>query len=394
MKTGYFDCFCGASGDMILGALIAAGLSPDLLRAELTKLNLLEYDLDILNVTKNGIAATRVCVKTAEQSPHRGLPEILDIINAADLPERVRCRAGDIFTRLAQAEAKVHGIPIDKVHFHEVGAVDAIVDIVGAAIGIEHLGIERIVCSPIPTGSGTVKCDHGILPIPAPATAELLRGIPLAPCDEIGELTTPTGAAVLATIADQFGSLPAMTIESCGFGAGSRDHATRPNVLRLFIGEVAPHAADTADSDAVVILETNLDDATGEQIGHAFDALFAAGALDVFAAPILMKKNRPGTLLSVICSPDQANACESVLFAETPTFGIRRRECLRSKLQRTTQTVATPYGDIRIKIGRRAGDIVTASPEYDDCRKAAIAHSVPLRQVMLEAQQASQRLRG
>jgi uncharacterized protein (TIGR00299 family) protein len=400
MKTGYFDCFSGASGDMILGALVGAGLSPDVLRAELAKLPVRDYELDIRHVVKQGFAAVKVDVKVGTQHGHRHLAHITEIIDGSTLAETIKDRAKRIFTRLAEAVAQVHGTTPEKVHFHEVGAVDAIVDIVGACIGIEQLGLERIYCSPVPTGSGVVRCAHGVMPVPAPAVAVLLAGVPLAECEEVGELTTPTGAAILTTLAERFGPMPAMTVERCGYGAGTREGKTRANILRLFVGEAAaqacrvrgadqipgdqPTTAGPADdlADEVVVLEVNLDDCTGEQIGHAFEALFAAGALDVFATPVIMKKNRPGVLLSVLAPLDRQPACEDVLFAETTTFGIRAHPCRRRKLPRTIETVATPFGEIRVKIGRRGGRIVIASPEYEDCAQAAQRHGVPLREVM------------
>ncbi len=384
MKIGYFDCFSGAAGDMILGALVAAGLPPDTLRAELAKLGLEGYELHIGRINKQGFDATSVKVDRTGDPGHRHLQDITDIIDASPLPSAVKQTATTIFTRLAQAEAKVHGTSVEDVHFHEVGAVDAIVDVVGAAIGVHHLRFDRIVCSPIPTGSGTVRCEHGVLPIPAPATAELLTGVPLALCDEIGELLTPTGAAILTTLAHAFGPMPAMTLDRCGVAAGTRDGKERPNLLRLFVGQDAV----TDQTDEIVILEANLDDATGEQIGFAFDALFAAGALDVFTTPIMMKKNRPAVLLSVLTSPDKQAACEEVLFAETTTFGIRRHRCTRQKLSRSEEAVETRFDRIRVKVGRRGDRVMIVSPEYDDCARAARAHGVPMREVMSEARRA------
>ena len=397
MRTAYFDCFSGASGDMILGALVAAGLSPQALRADLARLPVGDYELDIREVTKQGFAAVKVEVKLSGTPGHRHLRDIHELISAADLPPVVKDRARRIFSRLAEAEAKVHGTTPDQVHFHEVGAVDAIVDVVGSVIGLHRLGIERIICSPIPTGSGTIACRHGVMPVPAPATAELLAGVPLAETDETGELTTPTGAAILTTLADRFGPLPAMTVQRVGFGAGTRDGQHRPNVLRLFVGEAAEiggaaaapeeQTATTQSADEIVVLEANIDDATGEQIGHAFDALFSAGALDVYTTAVTMKKNRPGVLLTVLVPYDKERVCEDVLFAETTTFGIRRHSCARRKLARTMETVTTRFGDIRVKVGR-GGSSVIAAPEYEDCAKAARECGVPLRDVMFEARRA------
>ncbi|MFH1416705.1 MAG: nickel pincer cofactor biosynthesis protein LarC [Planctomycetota bacterium] len=388
---GYFDCFSGAAGDMILGALVAAGFSPDSLRAELAKLDLDGYELTVRDVREHGFAAKRVDVLQAGKTHHRHLPDILKLIHASDLSDRVKDRARRIFGRLAEAEAKVHGTSVDEIHFHEVGAIDAIVDIVGASIGVEQLSLDRIVCSPVPVGSGTVTCEHGVLPVPAPATAELLTGVPLADCDEPGELTTPTGAAILTVLADAFGPLPAMKIERCVCGAGSRQGRTRPNLLRLIVGQ---EMRDDPQADQVVVLEVNLDDATGEQIGHAFGELFAAGALDVFTTPIMMKKNRPGVMLSVLTTPDKQRACEEAIFAETTTFGIRSYACNRRKLARAIETVQTRFGEIRIKVGLSGGRAINAAPEYDDCAEAARRHGVPLGEVVLEAQHAWRDSRG
>ncbi len=382
---GYFDCFSGAAGDMILGSLVAAGLSTDSLRTELGKLGLEGYELTVRDVQVHGFAAKKVDVLHSDQKTHRHLPDILKLIDTSSLSDRVKDNARRIFGRLAEAEAKVHGTSVDKIHFHEVGAIDAIVDIVGASIGMELMGIDRIVCSPISVGSGTVTCEHGVLPVPAPATAELLIGVPLADCDEPGELTTPTGAAVLTVLADTFGPIPPMKIERWGFGAGTREGTKRPNLLRLIIGN---EVCDDAQADQVIVLEVNLDDATGEQIGHAFGALFAAGALDVFTTPIMMKKNRPGVLLSVLTTRDNQRACEEVLFAETTTLGIRSHRCDRRKLARAIETVGTRFGEIRVKVGLSGGRAIHAAPEYDDCAKAAQEHGVPLGEVVQEARHA------
>ncbi|HKQ47635.1 MAG TPA: nickel pincer cofactor biosynthesis protein LarC [Phycisphaerae bacterium] len=388
MRIGYFDCFSGAAGDMILAALVSAGLDEAALRAELAGLNLAGYELEIAAVKKQGFAATHVRVRLTDQPGHRHLHHITKIIDDSALLGAIKDRAKRVFTRLAEAEAKVHGTSIEKVHFHEVGAVDAIVDVVGAAIGVERLGLTRIICSPIPTGSGVVQCEHGTMPIPAPATAELLRGVPLAACDEPGELITPTGAAILTTLADSYGPLPAMRIAQIGYGAGTRDGKTRPNILRLLVGE---SEGSSDECDEVVLLETNLDDATGEQIAHAFEVLFAAGALDVFTIPIFMKKGRPGVLLSVLAPLERAPACEEALFLHTTTFGIRRQTCSRTKLARQVETVTTRFGPIRVKIGRRGGRILIVAPEYEDCAAAARSHHAALREVMFEAETAWRR---
>ncbi len=388
MTIAYFDCFSGAAGDMILAAMLSAGLSEADLRADLAKLHLSGYEFNVSQVQKQGLAATYVKVRPTEKPGLRHLHHITKIIDDSALRPSIKENAKRIFTHLAEAEAKVHGTSIEKVHFHEVGAVDAIVDVVGAAIGVERLGLSRIVCSPIPPGSGVVHCEHGTMPVPAPATAELLRGVPIAACDEPGELVTPTGAAILTTLAESYGPLPAMRISRIGYGAGTRDSKMRPNVLRLLIGD----SADSSDEcDEITLLETHLDDATGEQIAHAFDALFSAGALDVFAIPITMKKGRPGVLLSVLAPLDCQAACEEAIFSHTTTFGIRRQTCTRAKLAREVETVATRFGPIRVKIGCRSGRILLVAPEYEDCAAAARKHSAALHDVMFEAESAWRR---
>lgn len=385
MKLAYFDCFSGASGDMILGALVDAGLPADALREELAKLNLADYSLDIQKIKKQGFAATKVDVRMTGKPGHRHLKHIVEILDKSSLSDAVRTQARAIFTRLAEAEAAAHNSTIEKVHFHEVGAVDAIVDVVGAVAGLHRLGITRVECSAIPTGHGTVKCEHGIMPVPAPGTAALLKGIPILATDEPGELTTPTGAAILTTLAQRFGPLPNMKLAAIGYGAGTREGQTRPNLLRVLISEAS---ADGAESDEVVVLEANLDDTTPQTIGYVTDRLLEAGALDVATSAITMKKSRPGLKLSVIATPQLADALESILFVETTTFGVRRYNCRRSTLARTIDPVETRFGTIRVKVGRRAGSVVIASPEFDDCAAAARKHSAALRDVMDEARRA------
>ena len=386
MRVAYFDCFSGASGDMILGALLDAGCPESSLREGLAALRLSDAEIEISKIRKQGFAATRFTVRTSAPPGHRHLHHIRQVIDAGGLAPAVRDRAMRIFTRLAEAEAAVHGSSVEKVHFHEVGAADAIMDIVGAALAVELLGIERVVCSPIPTGSGTVRCEHGTMPVPAPGTAELLRGVPLAACDEAGELTTPTGAAILTTLAAAYGALPAMRLERIGYGAGTRDGATRPNVLRVMLGEAA--LPESAETDHVIVLEANIDDATGQELGHAQERLLAAGALDVFTTAIGMKKLRTGVLLSVLAAPENADALEDVLFRETTTFGVRRSTCRRSKLAREVVTAQTRYGPIGLKIGRRRGVVLTVSPEYEDCVRAARQHGASLRDVLYAARAA------
>lgn len=381
MRVAYFDCFSGAAGDMIVGALLDAGADFAALRDRLSRLPVTGYELSADRVKKQGLAATKFDVAVAAGSHlHRHLKDIVKIIESAGVGKRVQESALRVFGRLAEAEAAVHNCAVEKVHFHEVGAVDAIVDIVGACACIELLGIERVECSPIAVGSGTVRCEHGELPVPAPATANLLRGVPIAACDEKGELATPTGAAILTTLAAAFGPVPAMRVSAIGYGAGTRDGARRPNVLRVLVGETDA----AAEADEIIVLETNLDDATGETVGHALDRLLASGALDAFVVPIQMKKGRPGVILTALSAPADAGRLETIIFEETGTFGVRRRTAARTTLSRTVETVDTEYGPIRVKVGSRAGREMVASPEFEDCRTAAAAHQAPLREVMAE----------
>lgn len=367
---------------MIVAALIDAGADFSTLRQQLARLGVAGYGLSCERKDAGGISANsfRVQLSHETKQPHRHLHHMRTIVEGAHLPPKVGKRAIRVFERLAEAEAKIHGTTIEKIHFHEVGAVDAIIDVVGAMLALELLGVERVVCSPVPVGSGTVQCAHGTLPVPAPATAELLKGVPLADCDEPGELTTPTAAAVLTTIADEFGPIPPMRISAIGYGAGTREGIRRPNVLRVLVGESVARQ-DEEEVDEVDVLECNLDDATPQLIGHCLDRLRDGGALDAYAVPIQMKKSRPGVLLSVLCSPELAADLQRILFEETTTLGIRRHGARRVKMTRRQETVATAFGEVRMKIGEWSG-VVTATPEYEDCRRAAAEHGVALRQVL------------
>lgn len=378
MKIAYFDCFAGISGDMTLGALLGAGADPERLREGLAGLGVGGYRIEVGKRMTGPIEATdvRVILDDAHQHHHRRLKDILEIIRAAELSEPVKQTVERIFRRLADAEAKVHGRSPEEVHFHEVGAVDAIIDIVGAALCLEILGWPKVIASPMPTFHGFAKGAHGVFPLPAPAAAELLRGVPWRKLDIEGELVTPTGAAIITAIAAGFGPLPAMTIEKIGYGAGKCDFGI-PNALRVMIGE---EAAD-AESQGVAVIETNIDDLNPQFYETAMERLLTAGALDVFLSPIQMKKNRPGTLLSVICDPYRAEAMADIVLAETSTFGVRISRWERLCLDRRWEEVETGFGTIRIKIGERKGRAITASPEYEDCKKAAAEHGVPLRRV-------------
>ena len=386
MKTAYFDCFSGAAGDMLVASLLDAGASLDAVRQRLAGLEVHGFHVRADKIRKQGFAATQFSVEMepGKDQPHRHLKHVREILMQG-LPEgRIRERALATFERLAEAEAGAHGVTVEKVHFHEVGAIDAIVDVVGAMAALEDLGVERIECSALPTGNGTVMCEHGRMPVPAPATANLLKGVPIRPSDEQGELLTPTGAAILTTVASCFGAMPAMRIEQIGLGAGTRETQGLPNVVRVLIGE----ATAEAEQDSVAVLEANLDDAPGEWIGYCLARLLDEGALDAYWVPIHMKKGRPGVVLTVICEPARIEALESIVFAETTTFGIRRSTMQRSKLARRHETVQTPFGAIRIKLGERGGEIMTAAPEYEDCAAAAQKANVALREVMQAAQAA------
>ena len=378
MRTCYFDCFSGASGDMIIAALVDAGASIDHLRSQLATLPISGFEISAQPIKKQGFSATTFDVQFDEIQPHRHLSDVLEIIRGGQFSQRVTDQAYAIFRRLAEAEAVVHGIDVERVHFHEVGAVDAIVDVAGACLALEQLGVEEVACSAIPTGSGTVTCAHGVMPVPAPATAELLKGVPLADCDEVGELTTPTGAAILTTLAQKFSQPGGMTIEHIGYGAGRRDGQNRPNLLRVLIGE----AQVAAESDTVVVLQANIDDQNPEQIGYAVGKLLDGGALDAYCHPIYMKKGRPGLLLTVLCEPEHVQTVESLIFAETTTFGIRRQFMQRSKLERRHDTVTLSHGEVRMKLGSRDGRVVTAAPEFEDCRRIAEQTGAALREVM------------
>ena len=384
MNLVYFDCFSGISGDMTLGALVDAGCGVARLRTELQALQVPGWELAAEKVWKNGMAATYAKVKTEEQRAHRSLTEILEILRRSDLAPRVRDRAGAIFQKLGEAEARVHDLPLEKIHFHEVGAVDAIVDIVGACIGFHALGIDKFACSPLNVGGGTTKMAHGVLPVPAPATANLLQGKPTYSNGVQRELVTPTGAAIVATLCDTFGPQPPMTVSAIGYGAGTADLEGQPNVLRIMIGESTEKAVPGYDEE-ISVIEANLDDMNPQIYGYFLERALAAGALDVYTTPVQMKKNRPGTLLTVLCQPQDANALTSLIFAETTTFGVRTTNAQRRILPREHVSVSTTFGDVRIKLSRVNGRILHVSPEFEDCRKLAVEKNVPLQQVINEA---------
>jgi len=387
VKHLHIDCFAGIAGDMMLGALVDSGVVLEALEAELQRLNVPGWALQAERVSKRGIAATKVDV-VPEQAEHshdhgRAARELVAAIEGSELPGRVRERSVAILRRIAAAEARVHGTTPEDVHFHEVGGLDTLVDIVGTVVGLELLGIETVSSRPVPLSHGTVACAHGTLPVPPPAVVELLRGVPTLPLDVDGETVTPTGAGLVVGLAGRFGAAPAMRLEAVGYGAGTRDWAVMPNVLRVLVGEVA--AAGEATSDEVVLVQANIDDMPAEQLGAALDQCFAAGALDVWMTPIQMKKNRPATMLSALADPDRAEEVTAAVFRHTTTFGVRRSNWQRRCLRREHVTVETPYGAVRVKVGHLPEGERTAAPEYDDCLAAAQRAGVPLREVFQAA---------
>ncbi|MFZ3339396.1 MAG: nickel pincer cofactor biosynthesis protein LarC [Terriglobales bacterium] len=455
MRIAYLDCFSGISGDMFMGALVDAGVSPKLLEETVAALDL-GARLEISRVTRGGIAATKVdvyahgekdlpreayreqqSVEVAHSHEHadslghahwhahppdarrahvhehgdddgnahgRGLTEIRGIIESAAISRTAKVTAIRIFEALGAAEAEIHNTSIEQVHFHEVGAVDAMVDIVCAAVGVEALGVDEWACSPLNVGGGTVKCAHGTLPVPAPATIKLLGGAPVYSSGPQVELVTPTGAAIVKTLAARFTSFPAMKIERAGYGAGSREFPDHPNLLRLTIGEAAAGEAisqiaahgpvgtsDGVSNDRIAVLEANLDDLNPQVLAYAMEQLLAEGALDVFSVPVQMKKNRPGALLTVLAKPEDVGRLTKLIFAETTTLGVRRRDEARQVLARRWETVETSWGPVRIKIANMNGTVANYAPEFEDCRRIAAEHHVPLKTVMLEAQRSYSR---
>jgi len=430
MRIAYLDCFSGISGDMFLGALVDAGVSPRLLKETVAALGL-GATLEISRVVRGGIAATKVDVRvageenmpredsrkrSAQKSSHahshsqsdshehahrRGLSEIRAIIQKAAISTTAKATAISIFEALAAAEAEIHNTSVEQVHFHEVGAVDAMVDIVCAAVGAEALAVDQWVCSPLNVGGGTVKCAHGTLPVPAPATVKLLKDAPVFSSGPQVELVTPTGAAIVKTLSSRYGTFPAMKIDHAGYGAGTREFADHPNVLRLTVGEAimgtrasltsGVSAVDSESEmahvaqDRIAILEANLDDLSPQVLAYAMERLLAEGALDVFSVPIQMKKNRAGALLTVLAKPSDADRLTRVMFAETTTLGVRRRDESRRVLARRWETVETEWGPVRIKIANMNGTVSNYAPEFEDCRRIAVERGVPLKTVMRES---------
>ncbi len=384
-NIAYFDCFSGASGDMILGALLDAGLSLEQLSEDISKLPCEGVRLRSQVVTRGGLRATQLHVDVAaDSSPaHRGLGELSEIIQAANLSADVKSRAMRIFERLAEAEAHAHGVAPEEVHFHEIGALDSLADIVGAVCALERLGVDELYFSTLRLGGGTVRTAHGELPVPAPATSHLVAGLrcELGPVES--ELLTPTAAAILTTLGSQERP-PAFRLQKTGCGAGSRDDPARPNVLRVLVGQTV----DEAEADVVWVLEANLDDTTPEICGHALDRLLAAGALDAYIVPIQMKKSRSGWMLCALATDAALSRVEETLFRETTTLGVRRHRVERTKLTREARLVQTEYGPVPVKVGRLGGEELTASPEFEDCRRIALERNVPLRRVVEAARRA------
>jgi len=430
MRIAYLECFSGVSGDMFLGALVDAGVPAEVLEKTVAALDV-GARLEISRVVRSGISATKVDVWVAGEkdlpreefwanqgakhhdrlhdhphdhaqpprgSPsragapaphaHRGLVEIREIIRRAAISGTAKKTAITIFETLGTAEAKIHRVPVEEIHFHEVGAVDAIVDIVCAAVGAETLGVDEIVCSPLNVGGGTVQCAHGTFPVPAPATVELLKDAPVYSSGVQAELVTPTGAAIVKTLAKRFAAFPEMKIEKSGYGAGSREFPGLPNVVRLTVGQATAVLAAKTASETVTVLEASLDDLNPQVFGYVMDRLLNEGALDAFGMPLQMKKNRPGMLLTVLCRPEDASKLMQLIFTETTTLGVRRRDEVRQTLARRWENVGTPWGDVRIKIASMNGTVTNYAPEYEDCRRIAAEHRVPLKAVMQEAARA------
>jgi uncharacterized protein (TIGR00299 family) protein len=378
MKTLYFDCFAGASGNMILGALIGLGVDRNEVAQRLKDLNIAGFEISAEIVDRSGISAMHVDVVVPKEHKHRHLKDILKIIDDSNLSEGVKARSSQIFTRLAEAEGRVHGISVESVHFHEVGAMDAIVDVIGCCIGFEMLGIERFACSKIHVGSGFVEMEHGNFPVPPPAVAELLKHIPIYSTDVYGELITPTGAAIITTLCDTYGKIPELKVEEVAYGAGTRTYSNFPNVLRLMIGAAGDSHTGT---NPLILLETNLDDVSPQVLGYVMERAFELKALDCWFTPIQMKKNRPATLLSILCLDKDRDQLSELLYTETTTLGIRIQKVSRECIEREIVSVATAFGNLDVKIARIDGRVVNAMPEYEHVKRIAKEQGVPFRSV-------------
>ena len=388
MRQAYLDCSSGISGDMFLAVLIDAGVPVDRLFAELKKIPLGFYEFKRTRAGRGGLVGTRVEIRAPGEQPHRTLPDIQNLLVTASLPAKAAAQALMVFDRLAEVEGRLHNLPPGEVHFHEVGAVDAVVDIVGTCVGLELLEISDLVCSPLNVGGGRVEAAHGTLPVPAPATAELLKDLPIYSSGVEGELVTPTGAALVSTLASGFGPLPPMKVNRIGYGAGERDFPGHSNLARLFVGErveIVEGRPGAPGDELVSVIEANVDDMSPQLYGYFLEQALAAGALDVTCTATQMKKNRPGLTITILCESDRGDALSQLLFAETTTIGVRIHEARRKVLDRELVTVETPYGAVTVKVARREGKVVNVAPEFDDCQRLAAEQSVPLKQVMAAA---------
>ncbi len=384
MKIAYLDCIGGIAGDMMLASLIEAGVPEQAMVEVFRSLNLTGWEWHSERVEVGSISARRVKIMVHEDQPHRHLEDVLEVIERAEVPLRVRQNARAVFQKLAEAEAKVHGTTPDRVHFHEVGAVDAILDVVGSCWGLDYLGVERVVCSPLPMGRGFVKAEHGTLPVPAPAVVELLKDVPTYGIPVQGETVTPTGAALAVALCHSFGEQPPMRWVAVGYGAGTAIRPL-PNLLRLFVGASTESENGLGLWESIVQIETQVDDATPQQLGYLMERALERGALDIFFTPVQMKKNRPGVLITILSAPEQAQRLIDMLLTETPTLGVRYSLLHRRILQREYRTVSTLYGEVRVKVARSGERVLHLAPEYEDCAQLARKHEVPLHQVMQEA---------
>ncbi|MQY58383.1 MAG: nickel pincer cofactor biosynthesis protein LarC [Clostridia bacterium] len=382
MRAAYFNCFSGISGDMVLAALVDLGWPIKELERELSKLDLFNYQIEAEKVAKQGITSTQIKIRIKEGKKERTLKDILSILDKSKLEEKIKERSQAIFIRLASVEANIHGKSVQEVHFHELGGLDTIIDVVGAVAGMKYLGIEKVYSSPLPLGKGLVKCSHGTLPVPAPATLELLKGVPVYGSNIEAELVTPTGAAIISTVAENFGQMPPMKIDNIGYGAGQRDLPI-PNLLRVSLGMLR----NAYEEDVVSLIQTNIDDMNPEFYEHIADRLFNEGALDVFLTPIQMKRTRPATMLSVITDEEKTEKMLELIFDETTTLGVRISKIKRRKLNREGRKVATKYGKIEVKIGKLDGMVKNISPSYEECRKIATRLNIPLKKIYQEAKQ-------
>ena len=381
VKICYLDCFSGVSGDMLLGALADAGADADELREGIGRLGLEGLELHFEKCKRSGIGGTNFTVQVEHDHHHRSLSRIEEIIAGSELSERVKERSIRIFRRLGEVEAAIHQIPIEKVHFHEVGALDSITDIVGSCIAFDLLGVEKVYCSPLNLGSGTVEAAHGVMPVPAPATAALVQGIPTYSEGPAAELTTPTGAAIVTALADEFGTMPAMRIGSVGYGAGDREFKKRPNLLRAVIGE----QSQAREATQIFVIEANVDDMNPQVAGYVRERLLDTGALDATLVPVYMKKDRPGFMISVLAKPEDREKLSELLFTETTTLGIRMYPVERRVLERRLDPVETIYGEVRIKVASKNGTVRNFAPEYEDCRRIALEKGVPFKEVWHQA---------